>query len=337
MLKVAYFVCQQDPPRGENIARVIHEAIAEAQAAEKSGFDSCLFSEHHQQPDGYVPNPILMAGLIGMRTEKIKVGTGVVLLPLQHPVHIAEDCAIIDQVTGGRMMQSVGVGYQKIDFDPFGVAVEERAKRIEEGIDIIKKCWTEERFSYEGKHYQLHDVSITPKPAQKPRPSIWMGSWTDVGLRRTARMTDGWFSDPLQSLSVIKRFANLYRAECEKRSVKPFIALMRDVLVADSMEKAVAESGPLMENHRFYMRNKVYVEDEHLKGITSEDQWTFERAHKDRFIVGSPENCREQLRMWQQEIRPDCLIARMRLADGPDHERVVKAIRTFGEKVLPHL
>ena len=337
MLQVSYFACTQDPPRGENIARVMHEAVTEAQVAEQSGFDSVLFSEHHQQADGYVANAILMAGLAGMKTEKIKVGTCVTVLPLVHPVHVAEDCAIIDQMTGGRMILGVGVGYQKYDFDAFGVPVEERVKRLEEGIDIIKKCWTEERFSYQGKHYQLHDVSITPKPAQKPHPPIWMGSWSDVGIRRTARMTQGWFTDPLQSLGVVRRFANLYRAECQKRGVTPFIGLMRDVLVAESMEQAKQESGPLINNHRSYLRNKVYIADEHLEGITSEEQWTFERAHKDRFIIGSPKDCRDQLQMWQKEVRPDCLIVRMRLSDGPAHERVVKAIRMFGEQVMPYL
>jgi len=336
-MKVGYFPCTQDPPRGENIARIMHEAAAEAQIAEKCGFDSCLFSEHHQQADGYLPNPILAAGLIGMKTEKMRVGTCISLLPLQHPVHVAEDCAIIDQMTGGRMTLGVGVGYQGPDFDAFGVSPEERAKRTEEGIDVIKKCWSEERFSYQGKHYKLDNVSITPKPMQKPRPPIWMAAWTDVGIKRTARMTDGWLTDPLQSLGVIKRFTDLYRAECAKRQVKPYISLMRDVWVADSMEKAKQESEPLMYTHRFYFRNKAYVEDEQLKGITSDEQWTFERAQKDRFISGSPEHCREQLQMWQKEIRADYLILRMRHPGGPDHKRVVEAIKMFGEKVLPHL
>ena len=235
------------------------------------------------------------------------------------------------------MILGVGVGYQGADFDAFGASAEERAKRTEEGIEIIKKCWTEERFSHQGKHYQLNNVSITPKPMQKPRPPIWMAAWTDIGLKRTARMTDGWLTDPLQSIGVIKRFADLYRAECAKRQVKPYISLMRDVWVADSMEKAKQESEPLMYTHRFYFRNKGYVEDEYLKGITSEEQWTFERAQKDRFISGSPEHCREQLQMWQKEIRADYLVLRMRHPGGPDHKRVIEGIKMFGEKVLPHL
>jgi alkanesulfonate monooxygenase SsuD/methylene tetrahydromethanopterin reductase-like flavin-dependent oxidoreductase (luciferase family) len=94
------------------MARVIEEIVAEAQAAEASGWDGCFITEHHQQEDGYLPNPLLMAGLIGMKTRRIKVGTCVLLLPLYHPVRVAEDCAIVDQATRGRLVLSIGVGYQ---------------------------------------------------------------------------------------------------------------------------------------------------------------------------------------------------------------------------------
>ena len=154
-MKVGYFPCTQDPPRGANIGGILREAIVEAQVAEESGFDSCLFSEHHQQEDCYIPNVILMAGMVGVATKKIKVGTCVTLIPLWHPVHAAEDAAIVDQITGGRMILSVGVGYQERDFSAFGLSIKERAGRSEEGVEVIKKCWEEERFSYHGKFYNL--------------------------------------------------------------------------------------------------------------------------------------------------------------------------------------
>ena len=183
-MKVGYFPCTQDPPNGANIGGVLREAIVEAQVAEESGFDSCLFSEHHQQEDCYIPNVILMAGMVGVCTKKIKVGTCVTLIPLWHPVHAAEDAAIVDQITGGRMILSVGVGYQDRDFEAFGLSIKERAGRSEEGVEVIKKCWEQERFSYHGKFYNLDNVMITPKPFQKPRPPIWMAAWSDVGIKR---------------------------------------------------------------------------------------------------------------------------------------------------------
>jgi alkanesulfonate monooxygenase SsuD/methylene tetrahydromethanopterin reductase-like flavin-dependent oxidoreductase (luciferase family) len=92
MLPVGYLPCTQDPPDARNMTRVLDEILAEAEAAEANGWDGCFITEHHQQPDGYLPNPLLMAGLVGMKTQRIKVGTCVLLLPLHHPVHVAEDC-----------------------------------------------------------------------------------------------------------------------------------------------------------------------------------------------------------------------------------------------------
>ena len=92
-----------------------------------SGWDGCFLTEHHQQEDGYLPNPLLLAGLVGMKTERIKVGTCVLLMPLHHPVHVAEDCAVIDQATKGRLVLSLGVGYQQHDFDAFEIPITERA------------------------------------------------------------------------------------------------------------------------------------------------------------------------------------------------------------------
>jgi len=334
MLKVGYLPCSQDPPRGENISRVIHESVAEAQVAEKSGFDSCVFSEHHQQADGYIPNTLLMAGLAGMKTEKIKIGTCTLLLPLCHPVHVAEDAAIIDQATGGRLILSVGAGYSPDDFSAFGVSISERGSRTREGVEIIKKCWTEERFSYHGKHFQLDQVSINPKPMQKPAPPIWLAASSEVGVRRAARLSDGWITDLVQGLSVIKSFAKVYRDEARKHGNTPMVILIRDMWLANSMEEARRESGPLMYTHRFYFRNQGYVEDEFIKGVKSEEDWSFDRAIKQRIIAGSPQNCREQLQMWQEELRPDYLVVRMRHPGGPTHARTMEMIRDFGEKVL---
>lgn len=337
MLKVGYLPCTQDPPNGEHMAQLIDEIVAEAQAAEESGFDGCFITEHHQQADGYLPNPLLMAGLVGMKTRRIKVGTCVLLLPLHHPVQVAEDCAVIDQATKGRLILSVGVGYQPHDFDAFGVSINERAGRTEEGVEVIRRCWQGERFSFSGKHFHLRDTLITPHPYQRPGPPIWMASWTSVGLSRAGHIADGWITDPVQCLPVIKEYAARYRAAAEKRGVKPFICLMRDAIVARSRQEAEAESGPTMYTHRFYFRYGAYIPDEYLKDVKREEELSFAKVAKDRLLVGSPEECLEQLQRWQEEIRPDYLIIRLRQPGGPLHARVLEAIRLFGEKVLPHL
>jgi len=336
-MKLGYFPCTEDPPRGENIAKLIDEVVAEAQATEAAGFDGCFISEHHQQEDGYLPNPLLMAGLIGMRTKRIRIGTCVLLLPLHHPVHVAEDCAVIDQATRGRLVLSVGVGYQPHDFQAFDIDVKERAARTEEGIAIIRKCWRRERFSFSGKMFQLDDVLVTPEPYQRPGPPIWFAAWTPVGLDRAGRIADGWMADAIQSLPVIKQYAESYRAAAQKYGKKPFICLMRDAVIARSWAEAEAVSGPTLFTHRFYFRYGAYRPDNYLEGVAREEDLTFDKVARDRLLVGTPEDWLEQIKRWQEEIRPDYLILRLRQPGGPPHATVLEAIRLLGEKVIPHL
>lgn len=337
MLPVGYLPCTQDPPSGANMARVIEEIIAEAQMVEASGWDGCFITEHHQQEDGYLPNPLLMAGLVGMKTQRIKIGTCVLLLPLHHPVHVAEDCAVIDLATKGRLVLSIGVGYQPHDFDAFEVPIAERATRTEEALEIMRQCWTGKRFSFSGKHFHYQDTLITPTPYQKPGVPVWMASWTPPGLRRAARMADGWIADPVQSLPVIKDFAARYRTAAAKAGRKPFICLMRDAVIANSMKEAEAESGPTMYTHRFYFQYGAYMPDDYLKDVKSPEALSFQKCAQDRLIVGSPGDCLEQLKKWQEEIKPDYLIVRFRQPGGPSHEKTLEAIRLFGEKVIPKL
>ncbi|MGH7838687.1 MAG: hypothetical protein ACREQC_12820, partial [Candidatus Binataceae bacterium] len=138
-------------------------------------------------------------------------------------------------------------------------------------------------------------------------------------------------------INTMRRFADLYRGEALKRGKKPLLVLMRDVLVADSMDAARRESEPLMYTHRFYFRNHGYAADEVVDQVKAEADWTFDVAAPNRFIAGSPTDCLTQLRMWREVVAPDYLVLRMRHPGGPSHDRVKAAIRTFGKEVLPQL
>jgi alkanesulfonate monooxygenase SsuD/methylene tetrahydromethanopterin reductase-like flavin-dependent oxidoreductase (luciferase family) len=337
MLPTGYLPCTQDPPDGRNMARTIDEILAEAQMAEASGWDGCFITEHHQQPDGYIPNPLLMAGLIGMKTTRIRVGTCVLLLPLHHPVQVAEDCAVIDQATRGRLTLSVGVGYQPEDFDAFGVSIEDRATLTEEALEVARRAWRGERFAYAGKHFKLNDVLISPRPYRADGPPVWMAAWTPPGLRRAGRLADGWIADPVQSLPVVKDFTARYRAAAAKADRKPYICLMRDAVLAPSMAEAERESAPTMVTHRFYFAHGAYMPDKYLEGVKRAEDLSFKQLAQDRLVVGSPAECLEQLQMWKQEIAPDYLIVRFRQPGGPSHERALAMIKQFGETVIPKL
>ena len=135
-------------PHGEHLDRCVDQVIAEAQLAEASGFAACFFGEHHQDKDGFLPSPLIVATAVAAQTRRLHVGTSVILLPLHHPVHVAEDVTTLDIVSKGRVILGVGVGYQAADFRAFGVPMEHRAALFEEGVEIIRRCWSGEPFSF---------------------------------------------------------------------------------------------------------------------------------------------------------------------------------------------
>src|SRR5580765_1327176 len=210
-MKFGLYSSIANPPRGEHLDRSIDEVIAEAQLAEASGFDSCFFGEHHQDHDGFLPSPLIVATAVAARTTRLRVGTSVILLPLHHPVHVAEDVITLDLASKGRVILGVGIGYQPADFRAFSVPMEDRAGRFEESIEILRLCWSGERFSFHGKHYTLEDVQIRPRPYQNAGPPIWIGGSVAPAARRAGRLADAFVGTPSTSLANAMRLVEGYR------------------------------------------------------------------------------------------------------------------------------
>src|SRR5438093_13513999 len=125
-MKYGLYSAIANPPHGEHLERSIDEVIAEAQLAEACGFDSCFFGEHHQDRDGFLPSPLIVATAVAARTKTLRVGTSVILLPLHHPVHLAEDVITLDLVSKERLVLGGGIGYQPADFRAFPVPMSGR-------------------------------------------------------------------------------------------------------------------------------------------------------------------------------------------------------------------
>jgi alkanesulfonate monooxygenase SsuD/methylene tetrahydromethanopterin reductase-like flavin-dependent oxidoreductase (luciferase family) len=148
-----------------------------------------------------LPNPLLMAGLVGMQTQRLTVGTSVLLLPLYYPMHVAEDCAVIDLATKGRLILGVAVGYQVSDFAAFEVLIAERAARTEEALAILRHCWSGQGFFFSGKHFHHQDTLITPVPWQRTGPPVWMAAWSPAGLQRAAHPPGAYREQPVHGVS----------------------------------------------------------------------------------------------------------------------------------------
>lgn len=325
--------------RGGHIDRLWADIVDAAKVAEAVGFNSCLFGEHHQGRDGYLTSPLLLAGMLAMQTRTLRVGTCLLLLPLYHPIRVAEDAALVDLTSGGRLLLGVGLGYLPPDFAAFAVSPKERVSRLEEGVQVLRQAWTGPKVSFSGRRYQLEGIAVTPKPLQQPHPPIWLGGSSASGVRRAARLGDGWICDGMQGREAIARLAGLYREECVRLGKTPRIGLMRQVWIADSRAKVIEEyERAIVGLYRFIWRNRdMYAATESwAQDATSVDGVTLDRVPLDRFILGTPEEAIEQVADWH-ELGVEHLVIGFHHPDGPPAGRVNEVIRTFGESVIAKL
>ena len=171
------------------------ETIRECEEAEAAGFDSVWLGEHHNSPLLY-PTPLLGLAAIASRTRRLGLGTAVLLLPLYHPLRVAEEAAMVDVISGGRLIFGVGVGYAPEEFAAFGVPLQERGSRMDEAVPLIKRLWSEETVTHHGTHYQVTNATVRPRPVQRPRPPLWFAGWVPPAIRRAARLGDAWLGGP---------------------------------------------------------------------------------------------------------------------------------------------
>jgi probable F420-dependent oxidoreductase len=334
-MKFGIYSSIANPPHGENLDRCVDDVIAEAQLAEASGFDSCFFGEHHQDKDGFLPSPLIVATAGAAHTQRLKVGTSVILLPLHHPVHVAEDVITLDIVSKGRVILGVGVGYQASDFQAFGVPMQCRAAMFEEGVAIIRQCWGGERFSFHGTHYTLDDLQVRPRPFQNPAPPLWIGASVPAAVRRAGRIGDAFVATPSTTLAQTLHLVGIYRQAAEQAGRQPRVVLMRDAWVASSRAEAESVYGPeVMTAYRYYWENRLAE----FQDIDPETPFTLDFLAEDRLILGEPETCIREFHRWQEATGADYCLLRLRHAHsgGPAHANILDAIRTFGDQVLPY-
>ncbi len=165
------------------------EQIARAEAL---GFRSCWLTEHHFCEDGYTPSPLVLAASIAARTDRMRIGTNLMLLPLHDPVRVAEDAATLSLVSGGRFDLGVGIGYRQLEFDHFQRKLSHRPSLVEEGIEILRRCWSGEPVNFSGKRYNVGDLRVTPPPQTAPK--IYLGGMVEPAIQRAARVADGFLS-----------------------------------------------------------------------------------------------------------------------------------------------
>lgn len=341
-MKFGMLVNTQDPPDGNNIPRLYEEVLQEAELAEQCGFDSVFVPEHHMMPDGYLPAPQVLLGAIAARTSRLRLGTSILQLPEWHPINIAEAWSVLDNISKGRTILGVGLGLVESEFRLFGREVKDATELFGEQLEIIRRAWTQESFSFTGKFYSFDNISITPRVVQRPHPPIWIGAMSEPALRRAARLGSGWISDPLHHIEVMRSWAEIYRNEARQNGNEAKVVIMRAFMLSENRDEVEKVWWPpLRQSHLFY-KNLGFFEsgrfntqwEPWVKTVKDED-WTFDRVAPNRMIAGTPEQVVDEIQRYRDYVGCDYMILYLRHPKGPSHEHVKRAIRLFGEKVLP--
>ena len=189
MVKFGYMLDFRNPPDSKlDFGTFYAEMFRQIEVAEQAGLDSIWVTEHHFTDDGYLSAIMPTLAAIAARTKRVSIGTYVLLAPFYHPLRLAEDTAAIDVISNGRLRLGIGMGYRAEEFDGFQIARKYRLGRTLETMEILKRAWTGERFSFDGKHFQFRDVRVLPRPLSRPHPELLWGGMTPKAIQRGAEL-----------------------------------------------------------------------------------------------------------------------------------------------------
>lgn len=317
---------------GEEIRRTVDIAVL----AEKVGFDSVWLSEHHFASDGYLPSPWSLLGAMAASTDRLTLGTSVILAPLHQPLRLAEEAAIIDQLSGGRFVLGMGLGYRTEEWKAFGVEPAKRLAVLHDCIDICRRSWRGDPVTGLGLLDDQHAVNVRPLPSSQAGPPIWLGSGVEAGVRRAARIADGYIAPPVD----LAHFREFTQWLTEERAIER-CALATSIFgfVAPSdARKLVAPSVQIVDEQYRYWRS---LETSTVMPTSRARDQEETMLDSPGFVVGTPEEVVDMLRPWYEMM---CALP----GDAPAHltirltwpslgKAAEEAISLFGREVIPAL
>jgi alkanesulfonate monooxygenase SsuD/methylene tetrahydromethanopterin reductase-like flavin-dependent oxidoreductase (luciferase family) len=320
-------------PVGDDMPQRFAELLEMVRLARQAGFAHVGASQHYLAAPFQYMQPVPVLARVAAEAGNMTIGTSIMLLALQQPVDVAESLATLDVICGGRLVFGVGLGYRDVEFDAFGIPRGHRLARFLEALEIVKRLWTEERVTFHGREFQLEDVGLTMRPVQKPRPPIVVAASNDRMVQRVARIGDAWAIAGHATFATLERQVALYRAALEAEG-KPFppprFSLGKELYIAADMDTALREALPYLATK--YQAYAQWGQDNVLP--TGETfHLPIEDLRQDRFIVGDPAFCIEQVRR-HQRLGIQQMGFRLHWPGMP-HRRVMQAIELLGKHVLP--
>lgn len=334
-MKFGLFLLMDNPPHRPD-TELYGEIIDQALYAEELGFDAVWLTEHHFDP-GYArcPSPLILATKIGALTKRIRIGIAVRVLPLDHPLLVAEEAALTDLLIGGRLDFGVGSGYSKLEFATLGIPLEERQERFQEALEIIRGAWTQESVGYAGRFYNFPPVPILPRPVQRPHPPIWVTAFSGPTAAHAARngyqvisgATGATDNDILGQLfdAAAKGWAEGGRIpSAMERTVNHWVYL------ADSVADAKRDTGSAVVE---FVRRNVRAFP-HVSRYRP-DQIDYDMLVENQFLVhGDPDTAIKVVDRMEREVGLTYLLCRTRIG-GMDPAKVRRSMELLARHVMP--
>ncbi|MGH2784058.1 MAG: LLM class flavin-dependent oxidoreductase [Actinomycetota bacterium] len=333
------FTLQIPPWDKRDHAQLYADTLELAALAERSGFDSFWLAEHHGASDGYIPALLTFLSAVAASTERLEVGTGVLLAPLHNPIRVAEDAAVLDNISGGRLNLGLGLGWVPEEYRMFGVPMKQRGRRIEEFVEVLRRAWTGEPFTFEGKVFSYEDILVRPMP-KRPIP-IWLGGGTPPALERAARIADGHFPTSTGSLADAVARAQEMMAIRERLGVSgPFRFGM---FIPIGIGRDADDGWSKIRDGVLHVRGSYAMWGQGKRDVATarDEAATWEAAVRDATICGSPQQIADQLGSILAGIAglgfEDVFVSSILAPPGTPHERAVEAVEAFGSTIIPAL
>ena len=310
--------------------------LDQVKLAEQMNFDSAWISEHHFLDDGYCPSPAVMASAMAAVTSKIKIGSAGTILPLHNPVKVAEDAAVVDNISNGRFNLGVVLGYRKEEYEGMGVPMIERPSRMEEGLEVLGNALAGKEFSFEGKRYNVENTKLTPMPVQTPIP-VYVGAFEEPAIRRAGRFGYPLLIGPGRTVDMVRDTLGFYNDEAENAGIDHTSVehiLLRETYVSNDRDIALEGGNKyIIDMYKYYftLGVKMFVRGKQLSGL---DDPLFDHLAEERFIIGTPGDCVNELKMYRDELGINYVACRMVFPQA-SHETTSDLIEMFGKEVMP--
>ena len=329
-----------------------HDAFRDAFAlvdnAEEQGVDSVWLAEYHFNPGRVLASPVTICSAIAARTERMRIGLAVLLLPLGNPIRIAEEIATLDHISDGRVEFGVGRGTFPNVHEVFHTPFSESRPRFEESLEIILKAWTNESFSFSGEYYSYQDLEVTPKPFQKPHPPIHVGITSEETFPIIGRMGYPILINPSRvfSLSELKPYIQEYRREWKEAGHpgEAKVGLRVPVYVAETEEQAYSEPRESALFSKERLGNRVAEYAHHSDGTKGwQDQaeriqaMDYDDWLRDKVAYGTPEAVVERLGILEEDLGLNQIMFEVNFGSLIPRERQLNCLKMFTQKVIPQL